>query len=86
MRMVAITPPLPSRLSAHPPCPPLAVVVAVAAVVQLVAAIAPSIWELDDVKRGILCQLFGGNSKVRGNDGFHTQRNGQSEKANFWRG
>lgn len=32
---------------------------------QLVAAIAPSIWELDDVKRGILCQLFGGNSKVR---------------------
>ncbi|CAN0487310.1 unnamed protein product, partial [Hapterophycus canaliculatus] len=30
---------------------------------QLVAAIAPSIWELDDVKRGILCQLFGGNSK-----------------------
>lgn len=28
------------------------------------AAIAPSIWELDDVKKGILCQLFGGNSKV----------------------
>ncbi|CAM9663427.1 unnamed protein product [Ectocarpus sp. 8 AP-2014] len=30
---------------------------------KLVAAIAPSIWELDDVKKGILCQLFGGNSK-----------------------
>lgn len=26
---------------------------------------APSIWQLDDVKKGILCQLFGGVSKVR---------------------
>ncbi|CAM9302780.1 unnamed protein product, partial [Phaeothamnion confervicola] len=30
---------------------------------KLTAAIAPSIWELDDVKRGILCQLFGGNDR-----------------------
>ncbi|CAM9351382.1 unnamed protein product [Ascophyllum nodosum] len=30
---------------------------------KLVSAIAPSIWELDDAKKGILCQLFGGNSK-----------------------
>ena len=26
----------------------------------LANALAPSVWELDDVKRGILCQLFGG--------------------------
>ena len=31
---------------------------------NLTASIAPSIWEMDDVKRGILCQLFGGTSKV----------------------
>lgn len=31
---------------------------------MLVASIAPSIWQLDDVKKGILCQLFGGRSKV----------------------
>ncbi len=30
---------------------------------QLTRALAPSIWELDDVKRGVLCMLFGGNSK-----------------------
>ena len=29
---------------------------------KLVKSLAPSIWELDDVKRGILCMLFGGNS------------------------
>lgn len=27
---------------------------------RLVESFAPSIWEMDDVKRGILCQLFGG--------------------------
>ena len=27
----------------------------------LVNSFAPSIWELDDVKRGVLCMLFGGN-------------------------
>lgn len=30
---------------------------------KLVQSLAPSIWELDDVKRGVLCMLFGGNSK-----------------------
>jgi len=29
----------------------------------LVRSVAPSIWELDDVKKGILCQLFGGVNK-----------------------
>ena len=32
---------------------------------KLVASLAPSIWQMEDVKRGILCQLFGGTSKVR---------------------
>ena len=27
----------------------------------LVKSLAPSIWELDDVKKGVLCMLFGGN-------------------------
>ena len=27
---------------------------------KLIQSFAPSIWELDDVKRGVLCQLFGG--------------------------
>ena len=31
---------------------------------KLTASIAPSIWQLDDVKKGILCQLFGGTTKV----------------------
>ena len=31
---------------------------------RLMASVAPSIWQLDDVKRGILCQLFGGVSKA----------------------
>ena len=30
---------------------------------QLVRSLAPSIWELDNVKKGVLCMLFGGNSK-----------------------
>ena len=30
---------------------------------RLVKSLAPSIWELDDVKKGILCQLFGGTNK-----------------------
>ena len=30
---------------------------------RLVRSLAPSIWELDDVKRGILCQLFSGTRK-----------------------
>ena len=31
---------------------------------RLVASLAPSIWQMDDVKKGILCQLFGGCGKV----------------------
>ena len=30
---------------------------------QLTRALAPSIWEMDDVKKGVLCMLFGGNSR-----------------------
>ncbi|DBA98060.1 TPA: hypothetical protein ACH3X3_012887 [Trebouxia sp. C0006] len=30
---------------------------------KLTASIAPSIWQLDDVKKGLLCQLFGGTTK-----------------------
>ncbi|KAL3142605.1 hypothetical protein ABBQ38_002922 [Trebouxia sp. C0009 RCD-2024] len=30
---------------------------------KLTASIAPSIWQLDDIKKGILCQLFGGTTK-----------------------
>lgn len=33
---------------------------------RLVASLAPSIWEMEDVKKGVLCQLFGGNSKALG--------------------
>lgn len=29
---------------------------------RLTKSLAPNIWELDDVKRGLLCQLFGGNA------------------------
>ncbi|XP_074589393.1 DNA replication licensing factor MCM4 [Curcuma longa] len=29
---------------------------------RLTRSLAPNIWELDDVKRGLLCQLFGGNA------------------------
>lgn len=31
---------------------------------RLSASIAPSIWQLEDVKKGVLCQLFGGVSKA----------------------
>lgn len=30
---------------------------------RLINSFAPSIWELEDVKKGILCQLFGGTSR-----------------------
>lgn len=32
---------------------------------RLVKSIAPSIWELDDVKKGVLCQLFGGTMQAQ---------------------
>ncbi len=31
---------------------------------RLVKSVAPSIWQMDDVKKGILAQLFGGSSKA----------------------
>jgi DNA replication licensing factor MCM4 len=31
---------------------------------KLASSIAPSIWQMEDVKKGILCQLFGGTCKV----------------------
>ena len=31
---------------------------------RLAASLAPSIWQLEDVKKGLLCQLFGGVSKA----------------------
>ncbi len=31
---------------------------------RLVASLAPSIWELEDVKKGLLCQLFGATNKT----------------------
>lgn len=31
---------------------------------RLTRSVAPSIWELDDCKKGILCQLFGGVPKL----------------------
>jgi DNA replicative helicase MCM subunit Mcm2 (Cdc46/Mcm family) len=31
---------------------------------KLTASLAPSIWSMDDVKKGILCQLFGATLKV----------------------
>ncbi|KDO22415.1 hypothetical protein SPRG_11368 [Saprolegnia parasitica CBS 223.65] len=31
---------------------------------NLAHSLAPSIWELDDVKKGVLCQLFGGTRKA----------------------
>ena len=33
---------------------------------RLVASLAPSIWEMDDVKKGLLCQLFGGRLSEEG--------------------
>ena len=35
---------------------------------KLVQAFAPSIWEMNDVKRGLLCLLFGGNKRTMTND------------------
>lgn len=42
---------------------------------RLVAAFAPSIWEMDDVKKGLLCQLFGGTHKELSSAG-HTRYRG----------
>jgi len=36
---------------------------------QLARSLAPSIWEMDDVKKGVLMQLFGGSNKELGRQG-----------------
>ena len=48
---------------------------------KLVQSLAPSIWELDDVKRGVLCMLFGGNSK-RVRKGTAEKKRKKEEKMN----
>ncbi len=45
---------------------------------RLTRSFAPSIWEMEDVKKGILCQLFGGRDKYLGEKGetrFRSQMN-----------
>eukprot|EP01119_Soliformovum_irregulare_P025718 TRINITY_DN9602_c0_g1_i1.p1 TRINITY_DN9602_c0_g1~~TRINITY_DN9602_c0_g1_i1.p1 ORF type:complete len:811 (-),score=201.60 TRINITY_DN9602_c0_g1_i1:15-2447(-) len=37
---------------------------------KLTRSLAPNIWELDDVKKGILCQLFGGTNKAFDENGI----------------
>ena len=48
---------------------------------KLKDALAPSIWELDDVKRGVLCMLFGGNSR-RVKRGTAAKKEKQQKKGN----
>ena len=31
---------------------------------RLVASMAPNVWEMEDVKKGLMCQLFGGSCKI----------------------
>lgn len=47
----------------------------------LTEALAPSIWEMDNVKRGVLCMLFGGNNRrvQRGHDGALAKKNNSDE-------
>ena len=42
----------------------------------LVASLAPSIWEMDDVKKGVLLQLFGGVNKDLGMEGKSAELRG----------
>ena len=44
---------------------------------RLINSFAPSIWEMDDVKRGVLCQLFGGtleSTRVNADDSSNDSR------------
>ncbi len=50
---------------------------------RLLLSFAPSIWELDDVKKGVLCQLFGGTMQHSSPDSAESSdgdRNGASQK------
>lgn len=62
-------PPQPCPTCSHPASipparPPQALAADPTIYERLSASIAPSIWQLEDVKKGVLCQLFGGVSKV----------------------
>lgn len=46
---------------------------------RLVQSFAPSIWEMDDVKRGILCLLFGGTNTMNGDDVVNDNANENEE-------
>ena len=36
---------------------------------RLVSSLAPSIWEMEEVKKGLLCQLFGATQQdIQGNE------------------
>jgi DNA replication licensing factor MCM4 len=55
---------------------------------RLINSFAPSIWELEDVKKGILCQLFGGTSRKLQDQQLLQQQQqqqgqGQSEEEDF---
>lgn len=42
---------------------------------KLARSIAPGIWQLEDLKKGLLCQLFGGVSKAVGNAKYRGELN-----------
>lgn len=49
---------------------------------RLVQSLAPSIWELDNVKKGVLCMLFGGNH-VRVKKGTAARQKEREENGEF---
>ena len=50
---------------------------------QLTRSLAPSIWELDDVKKGVLCMLFGGNQRRVKNTEQHNVVEQDSDEENW---
>lgn len=48
---------------------------------QLTQSLAPSIWELDDIKKGVLCMLFGGNSRRVRKGTFEKQKQREERQA-----
>ena len=53
---------------------------------RLVASIAPNVWEMDDIKKGLMVQLFGGSCKnfpggrIRGEINLLLVRGGEGER------
>ena len=43
---------------------------------RLVKLFAPSIWEMEDIKRGVLCQLFGGTTGNNSNNNNNINNTG----------